>query len=206
MRHAVRDDAQRFVRVGHRRLRAQNRSQVGAAVRGGAMCQLPQIEARDDGFEPAPLAATGRGAAARRADRRARARPASRSVRRSAARPGSCASLPGPPGSRAGRSRTRASGESRAAKSFSVRMDRFSTSTVNPCAIDAATSSGSRASAPGKITPVSGALIVPPRMAPMLASGQKPAPRSGSTIACTPPVPRIPLSPGGAGSDNAGFC
>ena len=35
--------------------------------------------------------------------------------------------------------------------------------------------------------PVSGDRIVPPRIAPMLTSGQKPAPRHGSTCASTPP-------------------
>ena len=38
-----------------------------------------------------------------------------------------------------------------------------------------------------KMTPVSGARIVPPRMAPMLTRGQNPTPRSGSTHASTPP-------------------
>ena len=38
-----------------------------------------------------------------------------------------------------------------------------------------------------KTTPVSGDRIVPPRIAPMLTSGQKPAPSHGSRRASSPP-------------------
>ena len=63
---------------------------------------------------------------------------------------------------------------------------------MKPCASVTATSSGSRmftswVSSSAKITPVNGARIVPPRIAPMLTSGQNPAPSFGKTIASTPP-------------------
>ena len=75
---------------------------------------------------------------------------------------------------------------------FSVRMDRPSSSTVKPCAIVTATSSGSImltscVSSSANTTPVNGDRIVPPRIAPMLTSGQKPAPSAGNTIASSPP-------------------
>ena len=65
-------------------------------------------------------------------------------------------------------------------------------STVKPCAMVTASSSGSITltswvSSSAKTTPVSGERIVPPRIAPMLTSGQKPTPSNGSMCASRPP-------------------
>ena len=64
---------------------------------------------------------------------------------------------------------------------FSVRMERFNSSTVVACANMAATSRGSRmlmswVSSRAKRIAVKGARMVPPRIAAILTSGQKPVP------------------------------
>ena len=71
-------------------------------------------------------------------------------------------------------------------------MERFSNSTVVACASIAATSNGSSTlmscvSSRANRMAVNGARIVPPRIAPMLTSGQKPAPSCGRNPASTPP-------------------
>ena len=65
-------------------------------------------------------------------------------------------------------------------------------STVKPWAMVTATSSGSTmltscVSSSANTIPVSGDRIVPPRIAPMLTSGQKPTPSAGRNHASTPP-------------------
>ena len=62
---------------------------------------------------------------------------------------------------------------------------------MKPCAITLATSSGSNTfmscvSSIAKTMPVNGDRMVPPRIAPMLTSGQKPAPSFGRNMASTP--------------------
>src|SRR5205085_11272527 len=64
--------------------------------------------------------------------------------------------------------------------------------TVNPWAIVTAGSSGSImltscVSSNAKTMPVNGERMVPPRIAPMLTSGQKPIPSAGRIHASTPP-------------------
>ena len=71
-------------------------------------------------------------------------------------------------------------------------MERFSVSAVKKCAITEATSSGritfiSCVSSNANTMPVNGDRMVPPRIAPMLISGQKPRPSLGRNMASRPP-------------------